>query len=132
MAKKTTPTIDINIDDINIEEIATDEIAEEVIIVADEKPKANAKSVIDEIKRNAPEFPVWDNMTPKDLDSLFLMGDQGRTIRRYLRKYFSDNHIHKSGWSLTKSEANAVIAYLATKFGTPNFDNINKDEEAQA
>ena len=115
MAKKTTPTIDINIDDINIEEIATDEIAEEVIIVADEKPKANAKSVIDEIKRNAPEFPVWDNMTAIDIDNVFQIGDQVRTIRRYLRKYFSDNHIHKDSWKLSKKEANEVIGFLTTK-----------------
>ena len=126
MAKKTTPIIDINIDDINIEAIATDEIAEAVEVINEPQPKSNAKSIIDEIKRNAPEFPVWDNMTPKDLDTIFRMEDQGRTVRRYLRKYFSDNHIHKSGWNLTKSEANAVIAYLATKFGEPHFENIKK------
>ena len=130
MAKKSTPTIDINIDDINIEAIATDEIAEAVEVITEPQPKSNAKSIIDEIKRNAPEFPVWDNMTPKDLDTIFNLGDQGRTVRRYLRKYFSDNHIHKSSWNLTKSEANAVIAYLATKFGTPNFDNIKKEAQA--
>ena len=130
MAKKTTPIIDINIDDINIEAIATDEIAEAVEVINEPQPKSNAKSVIDEIKRNAPEFPVWDNMTPKDLDTIFRMEDQGRTVRRYLRKYFSDNHIHKSGWNLTKSEANAVIAYLATKFGAPRFENVKKEAQA--
>ena len=129
MAKKSTPTIDINIDDINIEAIATDEIAEAVEVINEPQPKSNAKSIIDEIKRNAPEFPVWDNMTPKDLDTIFRMEDQGRTVRRYLRKYFADNHIHKSSWNLTKSEANAVIAYLATRFGEPRFENI---KEAQA
>lgn len=127
---KKQPTTEINIDDIDLNAEAIEIIADDAVTIVEDtkQPKSNAKSIIDELKRNAPEFPVWDNMTPKDLDAIFAMSDQGRTVRRYLRKYFSDNHIHKTSWNLTKHEANAVIAYLSTKLGEPHFNT--EEEEA--
>ena len=129
MAKAKVKIEDINIDDLDIEAIEEEVTIEEVEVIEDVKESAKAKDVIAAIKKNAPEFPVWDNMTALELDTIFGLGDQGRTVRRYLRKYFSDNHIHKESWKLTKSEANDVVAYLATKFGAPRFES-KKEEEA--
>ena len=112
---------------INIDEL---EVIEEVITEAEENEAeaVNPKDVIKEIKQNAPEFPV-EALTPKELDKIFQLGDQGRTIRRYLRKYFAENHIHKTGWKLTKTETHEVIAFLATKFTGPDFTQLNEAEK---
>ena len=104
--------MDINIDDIDIEAV---ELVKDVKVVKDDKSKAKPKAVVNAIKNSAPQFPVWDNMTAIEIDNVFQIGDQGRTIRRYLRKYFSDNHIHKDSWKLSIKEANEVIGFLTTK-----------------
>lgn len=136
MSKKVeTPVVDIDIDAIDIEE-ETDVIgaiieeAETIIEETKEEAKEDkpqekvgkAKEIIDKIKNSTPEYAgLPDSVTPKQLDEIFALGDGGRTIRRYLRKYFAEQHIHKEGWNLTKKEACQVIGFLSTRYGEPNF-----------
>jgi hypothetical protein len=134
MAKKAkkAEVVDIEVMDDIMEEIV--ENAETVIteVKADKQPKQPKKAVdvIAKIKQDAPEFPIKTGLTPKQLDVLFQLGDQGKTVRRYLRRYFADNHTHKEGWELTKAETCEVIAFLSTRYGKPRFDLLNKKEEA--
>ena len=131
MAKnaKKAEVVDIEVMDDIMDEIV--ENAETVIteVKADKQPK-KATDVIAKIKKDAPEFPIETGLTPKQLDVLFQLGDQGKTIRRYLRRYFADNHTHKEGWDLTKTETCEVIAFLSTRYGQPKFELLNKKEEA--
>jgi len=131
MAKnaKKAEVVDIEVMDDIMDEIV--ENAETVIteVKADKQPK-KAVDVIAKIKKDAPEFPIETGLTPKQLDVLFQLGDQGKTIRRYLRRYFADNHTHKEGWDLTKTETCEVIAFLSTRYGQPKFELLNKKEEA--
>jgi actin-related protein len=129
MKKVKEQVQDINIDDIDIE--AVDIIEDEVQVVQDDKKVSKAADVIAALKSSAPQYDVIDGLTPSLLDSLFNLNDGGRTIRRYLRKYFAERHIKKESWKLSKQEACEVIAFLSTKYGEPNFNAIKKDE-AQA
>lgn len=131
MAKnaKKVEVIDIEVMDDIMEEIV--ENAETVITeVKAEKQSKKAADVIAKIKKDAPEFPIETGLTPKQLDVLFSLGDQGKTIRRYLRRYFADNHVHKESWELTKAETCEVIAFLSTRYGQPRFELLDKKEEA--
>jgi len=131
MAKnaKKAEVVDIEVMDDIMEEIV--ENAETVIteVKADKQPK-KAVDVIAKIKQDAPEYPIKSGLTPKQLDVLFQLGDQGKTVRRYLRRYFANNHTHKEGWDLTKAETCEVIAFLSTRYGQPKFELLNKKEEA--
>jgi len=131
MAKnaKKAEVVDIEVMDDIMEEIV--ENAETVIteVKADKQPK-KAVDVIAKIKKDAPEYPIKSGLTPKQLDVLFQLGDQGKTVRRYLRRYFANNHTHKEGWDLTKAETCEVIAFLSTRYGQPKFELLNKKEEA--
>lgn len=131
MAKnaKKVEVIDIEVMDDIMEEIV--ENAETVITeVKAEKQSKKAADVIAKIKKDAPEFPIETGLTPKQLDVLFRLGDQGKTIRRYLRRYFANNHTHKESWELTKTETCEVIAFLSTRYGQPRFELLDKKEEA--
>ena len=131
MAKnaKKVEVVDIEVMDDIMEEIV--ENAETVITeVKAEKQSKRAVDVIAKIKKDAPEFPIETGLTPKQLDVLFQLGDQGKTIRRYLRRYFADNHTHKEGWELTKAETCEVIAFLSTRYGQPKFELLKEKEEA--
>jgi hypothetical protein len=124
---------DLGIDIIEevIEEAET--IKEDVKVVEKEDKASKAADIINKIKNSTPEYAdVVDNMTPKQLDALFLLGDQGKTIRRYLRKYFAENHIHKNGWNLTKKEATEVIAFLSTRYGQPHWDAFKKLSQVES
>jgi hypothetical protein len=131
MAKnaKKAEVVDIEVMDDIMEEIV--ENAETVITeVKAEKQSKRAVDVIAKIKQDAPEFPIKTGLTPKQLDVIFQLGDQGKTIRRYLRRYFADNHVHKESWELTKAETCEVIAFLSTRYGQPKFELLDKKEEA--
>ena len=132
MAKnvKKAEVVDIEVMDDVIEEIV--ENAETVIteVKADKKQPKKAADIIAKIKKDAPEYPIKTGLTPKQLDVIFSLGDQGRTIRRYLRRYFADNHVHKESWELTKAETCEVIAFLSTRYGQPKFELLNEKEEA--
>lgn len=132
MAKnvKKAEVVDIEVMDDIIEEVV--ENAENVIteVKADKKQPKKAADIIAKIKKDAPEYPIKSGLTPKQLDVIFQLGDQGKTIRRYLRRYFADNHVHKESWELTKAETCEVIAFLATRYGQPKFELLNKKEEA--
>lgn len=134
MAKnvKKAEVVDIEVMDDIMEEIV--ENAETVIteVKADKQSKQPKKAadIIAKIKKDAPEYPIETGLTPKQLDVIFQLGDQGKTIRRYLRRYFADNHVHKESWELTKAETCEVIAFLATRYGQPKFELLNKKEEA--
>ena len=133
MAKKAKATeiIDIEVTDDIIEEIVenAEVIIEEVKSDNQSKPKESKKAldIISEIRKNAPEFPIEDGLSPKELDAIFQLGDQGKTIRRYLRRYFAQSHTHKTGWELTKTETCEVIAFLTTRYGEPKFELLKKD-----
>jgi len=134
MAKnaKKVETVIIEVEDDLIEEIV--ENAETVITEVElDNPQKESKKAVDiiaKIKKDAPEFPIKTGLTPKQLDVLFQLGDQGKTIRRYLRRYFANNHTHKEGWELTKAETCEVIAFLSTRYGQPRFELLNEKEEA--
>lgn len=131
MAKnaKKVEVVDIEVMDDIMDEIV--ENAETVITeVKADKQSKKAADVIAKIKKDAPEFPIKSGLTPKQLDVLFQLGDQGKTIRRYLRRYFANNHTHKEGWELTKTETCEVIAFLSTRYGQPKFELLNEKEEA--
>lgn len=131
MAKnaKKVEVVDIEVMDDIMDEIV--ENAETVITeVKADKQSKKAADVIEKIKKDAPEFPIKSGLTPKQLDVLFQLGDQGKTIRRYLRRYFANNHTHKEGWELTKTETCEVIAFLSTRYGQPKFELLNEKEEA--
>ena len=114
--------------DIIEEAIELSEVKEEEVKVIEKSKESKAQDIINKIKGNAPEYAdLTDGITPNQIDALFSLGDQGKTVRRYLRKYFSDNHIHKNGWTLTKKEATEVIAFLATRYGEPKW-SVLKDE----
>lgn len=133
MKKKNETIVDINLDD--MDDI---EVIEEVVIEAEVQPEPtetktkapSALDIINEIKANAPEMPALtaDKVTPKQLDRIFHLTDGGRTSRRYLRKYFADNHIRKEGWNLDKKQAIEVIAFFTTRFGEPDFTGIEEEE----
>lgn len=126
---KKAEVVDIEVMDDIMEEIV--ENAETVITeVKADKQSKKAADIIAKIKKDAPEYPIKTGLTPKQLDVLFSLGDQGKTIRRYLRRYFADNHTHKEGWDLTKAETCEVIAFLSTRYGQPRFELLNKKEEA--
>ena len=126
---KKAEVVDIEVMDDIIEEIV--ENAETVITeVKAEKQSKRAVDIIAKIKQDAPEFPIKTGLTPKQLDVIFQLGDQGKTVRRYLRRYFADNHVHKEGWDLTKAETCEVIAFLSTRYGQPRFELLDKKEEA--
>jgi hypothetical protein len=98
MTKTNTNTIvDIDIDDMD-----------DIIVDATNNEPQNTAI--------APELTA-ELITPKMLDEMFKFGDSGRTVRRYLRKYFAANHLKKTSWNLTKSESLEVIAFLNTKYG---------------
>ena len=131
MAKnaKKAEVVDIEVMDDIMEEVV--ENAETVITeVKADKQSKRAVDVIAKIKQDAPEFPIKTGLTPKQLDVLFSLGDQGKTVRRYLRRYFANNHTHKEGWELTKAETCEVIAFLSTRYGQPRFELLNEKEEA--
>ena len=131
MAKnvKKAEVVDIEVMDDIMEEIV--ENAETVITeVKADKQSKRAVDVIAKIKKDAPEYPIKTGLTPKQLDVLFSLGDQGKTVRRYLRRYFANNHTHKEGWELTKAETCEVIAFLSTRYGQPKFELLNEKEEA--
>ena len=96
--------------------------AEEVeVIIEDttkvnETPKAEPKVNIAEIIAKLP-----DNFTPATLDKLFQLDDGGKTIRRHLRKHFTESyaHEHKANWTFNKAQADEIIAYFANLY-TPN------------
>lgn len=147
MAKKNeTPVVDIDIDAIDIQEetdvigdiiveaeSVIEEVKEESAQAETKEEKAGkAKEIIDKIKQQTPEYAgLPDSVTPKMLDVIFALGDGGRTIRRYLRKYFAEQHIHKEGWNLTKKEACTVIGFLSTRYGEPHFDKLNEKSEEE-
>ena len=117
--------------DIIEEAIELSEVKEEEVKVIEKSKESKAQDIINKIKGNAPEYAdLTDGITPNQIDALFSLGDQGKTVRRYLRKYFSDNHIHKNGWALTKKEATEVIAFLATRYGQPNWKSLKKEAQA--
>ena len=84
MAKnvKKAEVVDIEVMDDIIEEVV--ENAENVIteVKADKKQPKKAADIIAKIKKDAPEYPIESGLTPKQLDVIFQLGDQGKTIRR--------------------------------------------------
>lgn len=129
---KKAEVIDIEVMDDIMDEIVenAETVITEVELDNPQKESKKATDVIAKIKKAAPEFPIKSGLTPKQLDVLFQLGDQGKTVRRYLRRYFANNHTHKEGWELTKAETCEVIAFLSTRYGQPRFELLNEKEEA--
>ena len=111
-----------------IEEVEVIEIVDDVM----NEVITNAEELINEIKQDAPEFPIKSGLTPKQLDYIFRVGDQGKTIRRYLRKYFADNHVHKTSWNLSLDETHNVIIFLTERFGEPDFTKLDENPEPKS
>lgn len=106
-AKAAKPAI------VEIDLTATDNL-DEMLEIIDETPDEPETPVVP--AENEPKSVPNGTLTPKMIDEMFQLGDGGRTVRRYLRKYFADKHIHKSSWNITPEEAPKVLEFLATKF----------------
>ena len=78
-----------------------------------------------------------DTFTPAMLDKLFQLNDGGKTVRRHLRNHFAEvmTHNHKDKWSFSKTDASAIIQYLANRY-VYNLDALKeepkKEEKATA
>lgn len=62
-----------------------------------------------------------DKVTPKHIDEAFGFNDGGKTVRRHLRKHFSEGHEHKATWEWAKNDKTlaTVLAYFADKYEIP-------------
>lgn len=74
---------------------------------------------IDSIKK---QLPTDKPITPATLDKLFNLNDGGKTIRRHLRKHYSEqsSHEHKSNWAwnLNDPVLNEILTYFSQRYAT--------------
>lgn len=79
--------------------------------------------------------PLLDAMpeafTPALLDKLFNLNDGGKTVRRHLRKHFTEpvKHEHKEKWSFTTADAHEILQYFADRYEY-DLKNLEKEEKA--
>jgi hypothetical protein len=103
----------IKAEEVKIEEVKIEEVTADKIPLKADKVKADKLQLL--IKK------LPDSVTPKNLDELFQFNDGGKTVRRHLRKKFSDNHEHKADWKWSRTDKvlAEIVKYFADRYEIP-------------
>lgn len=95
------------------------------------KPEPKVKEVKPKVDIKPLLTAMPEAFTPALLDKLFNLNDGGKTVRRHLRKHFTEpvKHEHKEKWSFTTADAHEILQYFADRYEY-DLKNLEKEEKA--